>query len=72
MYIGLRVKYPLCLSDFNETWIFSAEFLKILKYQISWKSGQWGAELFHAARRTDGHDEADSRFSPENSVFIRV
>jgi len=22
MYIGLHVKYPLFLSDFNETWIF--------------------------------------------------
>jgi len=22
MYIGVHVKYPLFLSDFNETWIF--------------------------------------------------
>jgi hypothetical protein len=22
IYIGLHVKYPLFLSDFNETWIF--------------------------------------------------
>ena len=34
-YLGLRVKYPLFLLDFNETSNFSADFQKILKYQIS-------------------------------------
>ena len=62
MYIGLHVKYVLLLSNFNETWIFSTDFRKILKYQISWKS-----ELFHVDGRTDGqvdrNDEANSRFS---------
>jgi hypothetical protein len=28
MYIVLHVKYPLLLSNFNETWILSAEFKK--------------------------------------------
>ena len=41
MYIGLHVMYPLFMSDFNETWSFTAGFLKILKYEISWKSVQW-------------------------------
>jgi len=34
----LQVKYPLFLSGFNETWILSTEFWKVLKCQILWKS----------------------------------
>jgi hypothetical protein len=41
MYIGLHIKYPLFLSDFNETSIFLTNVWKVLKYQISWKSVQW-------------------------------
>jgi len=42
-YAGLHVKYPLFLSDFNKTLMFSAVFRKILKYQISWKFVRWEA-----------------------------
>jgi len=41
MYIGLHVNHPLFLSDINETWIFTTNFRKILKKQISWKFVQW-------------------------------
>jgi len=59
MDIGLNVKYPLFLADFNQPWTFSTDFRKMFKYQISWKSVQW--EPFHA----DGHrhDEPNGRFS---------
>jgi hypothetical protein len=73
MWKRLRVKYPLFLSDFNETWIFSTDFRKKKKpkHQISSKSVQSGVELFHADRltdgrtdrQTDGHGEDNSHFS---------
>jgi len=37
MYIGLHVKYPSFLSDFNEALIFSTDYRKILKHKISRK-----------------------------------
>jgi len=51
MYIGLHVKYPLFLSDFNEASIFSTDFRELLRYQVSWKSIQWESSC---SMRTDG------------------
>ena len=50
-YVGLPVKYPLLLSDFNLTWTFTTDFRKILKYKILWKSARWEPSC---SLRTDG------------------
>jgi len=54
MYVRLHVKYPLFLSDFNETSISSKKFRKILKCQISEKSDQWKPSL---SMQTDGQTD---------------
>jgi len=67
MYIGFHVKYPLFLSDCNDTWIFSTDLKKL--HQNFMTILPVGAELFREDRRknrrTNGrtervrHNEAD-------------
>jgi len=52
MYIGLHVKYPLFLLDFNETLNFLDRFSKNIQVSNFMKIRRVGAELF---MRTDGH-----------------
>jgi hypothetical protein len=58
MYIGLHVKYRLLLADFNENWICSTDFQKIIIYQISWKSVQWEPSFSVRDRGTDMTEKA--------------
>jgi hypothetical protein len=53
MHIGLHVKYPLFLSDFNETLDFSAYFQKNTQITDFTKIRPVAAKLFHADRLTD-------------------
>jgi len=59
---GLHVKYPLLLSDFNDSFIF---WIVFRKNQISnfTKIHPVGAVLFYVDTGTDRQNEADSPFS---------
>jgi len=57
-------KVGVILPDFNETWIFSTDFRKILQNQIFCKSVWWQPSCsMRTDWRTDGHDETNSQFS---------
>ena len=57
MCTRLHVKYPLFLSDFNDTWIFSAGFFsKNTQIHNFMKIHPVGAELFYADGQTHRSD----------------
>jgi hypothetical protein len=60
MHTGLHVKCPLFLSDFNETWIFSAQFRKILHIKLH-ENLSSGSRVVPCGQ-TDRHDEANDIF----------
>ena len=53
MCIGTHVKYPLFLSEFNDTWIFLESFSKNAQKVNFMKIRPVVAELFRADRQTD-------------------
>jgi hypothetical protein len=57
MYIGLHVKCPLFLSDFNETWIFWKDFRKHIQILNSMQILPVAAKMLHADRRTDARTD---------------
>jgi len=67
MYTGLHVECPLLLSDFNSTWIFSTDLKKKTRTSSFTKIRRVGVEPFHTDgktdRKTDSHEEDNSRFS---------
>ena len=67
LYIGLHVKYPLWLFEFNHIWILSKYFRKIPSNKFH-ENRSSGSGVFHADRQTDRqidiYDEANSRLSP--------
>jgi hypothetical protein len=58
MYFGLLVNYPLFLSYFNETWIFSTKYSYINCHEYP-----WSGSCVVPCRQTDRHDEANNRHS---------
>ena len=60
MYISLHVQYPLFLSDFNETWIFSTDFRNI---HIKFHETPYSGGRVVPCGQTDWHDEVNSSFS---------
>jgi hypothetical protein len=67
--VKISAWYPLFLSDFIETWIFSVELRKIPRYKMSSKSVKWEPSCSMRTEeqtegrtdgRTDEHDKANT------------
>jgi hypothetical protein len=72
MYVCLRVKYALFLSDFVWKLNFPDRFSKNTQISNFMKIRPVGAELFHVSRRIDRHDEPNSRFWKFLLTLIKI
>jgi len=68
LYMNLHVKYPLFLSDFNVTWIFSTDSKNGPDISNVMRIRPMAAELFHADGRTDRHGELTVAFRTFTNV----
>jgi len=70
MCIWIHVKYPLFSSDFNENWISSTDFRKILKYHISLQPVRWEPSCsMRTEVRTDGRTDRQPAMTKPIVVF---
>jgi len=69
-YIDIYVKYPLFLSNLNETWISSSYFREILKFHETPSSESLVVPCRRTDGRTDGH--ADRQMNKLTVTFCNV
>ena len=70
MYVGLHVNHPLFLSDFNETWTFSAHiFWK--RSNIEFRNNPYSGNRDVQCRRTEGQTGRQTERLDEASVASR-
>jgi len=62
-YVGIHVKCPLLLLEFNEISLFTTDYGKIITCQIFMKIRPVGLQLFYADGRKDRQDKANTRVS---------
>jgi hypothetical protein len=62
IYIGVQVKCPLFLTDFNQTCIFSTDFFEQYSNTKFREAPSRGSQVVPCGQ-TDTHDATNSRFS---------
>jgi len=64
MHSDVYVKFPIFLSDFNQTWIILTDFIKIPNIKFHWNPscGSRFDTFRETDGRKDGQDEENRRF----------